>query len=805
MADQRPHEGRTLRAIVFGVCLLLVAPGMAAASAAGSIAPAVTFAASALIPAGSAVPDALPVGSPRPDGTPVQTLPFLTLDPGALRVAKLRAAAAASLGQRKPLHDSALPLAGLFNGLNASGLSDYAVTPPDSTGGIGPSNYLEAVNQKIGVYDRNLTLLSSTDMGTFTGASILMTVSDPQIQWDSRANRWIYAAIGVQQGANSLLFGWSKGADPSDLTNGWCRFGIGRASHLDDYPKLGHDDTYILVGSNVYSDTSPSYPFETATVWAIPKPAPGDASCTTPSNAWYFADAAQPLHNADGSDAFTPVPANTADTSSAGYVVAAHSPLSAPLGAQDKLMLWHVISSAGTPNLVPDGDVSVPSFDVPAPAPQPGSTFTLDTLDARLTQAVAVTDPAAGALGIWTQHTVAGPGGRSVVRWYELIPGSAPTLRQHGEVSSSTDFIFNAAISPAMDGVSAAIFYNRAGSAQLPVIGALSRGPSTPLGMLEGSELLLGSSSTVDQDSSCSSSTPCRWGDYAGASPDPINANVVWGSSQVTGNCFVLCGWFSQWQTRNFAILTPQASITPTPIAVFRPSDGVWYINGVGSTQWGTSGDIPVPGDYNGDGITDIAVFRPADGVWYINGVGSTQWGTSGDIPVPGDYNGDGITDIAVFRPADGVWYINGVGSTQWGTSGDIPVPGDYNGDGITDIAVFRPADGVWYINGVGSTQWGTSGDIPVPGDYNGDGITDIAVFRPADGVWYINGVGSTQWGTSGDIPVPGDYNGDGITDIAVFRPADGVWYINGVGSTQWGTSGDIPTGVPPAIWLSFF
>jgi hypothetical protein len=229
--------------------------------------------------------------------------------------------------------------------------------------------------------------------------------------------------------------------------------------------------------------------------------------------------------------------------------------------------------------------------------------------------------------------------------------------------------------------------------------------------------------------------------------------------------------------------------------SVFRPSNGRWYILGVGSSVWGTVGDIPINGDYNGDGKTDIAVWRPANGRWYIKGVAGSVWGTAGDIPVPGNYNGDvnGTTDIAVWRPSNGRWYIKGVAGSVWGTGGDIPVPGDYNGDGSTEIAVWRPSNGRWYIKGVVGSVWGTAGDIPVPADYNGDGMTDIAVWRPSNGRWYIKGVAGAVWGTMGDMPTPGDYNCDGTTDIAVWRPSNGRWYIKGIGGYIWGMLGDIP------------
>ena len=79
--------------------------------------------------------------------------------------------------------------------------------------------------------------------------------------------------------------------------------------------------------------------------------------------------------------------------------------------------------------------------------------------------------------------------------------------------------------------------------------------------------------------------------------------------------------------------------------------------------------------DFDGSGAADISIYRPSNGLWAINGVGHFIYGTSGDIPVPADYNGNDSTDIAIYRPSNGLWAINGVGHFIYGTSSDIPIP----------------------------------------------------------------------------------------------------------------------------------
>jgi hypothetical protein len=130
-------------------------------------------------------------------------------------------------------------------------------------------------------------------------------------------------------------------------------------------------------------------------------------------------------------------------------------------------------------------------------------------------------------------------------------------------------------------------------------------------------------------------------------------------------------------------------------------------------------------------------------------------WGFN--LPLIGDYNGDGKTDYSVWRPNGGNWFVyDNFTPTQFGLSTDIPVPADYNGDGKAEFAVYRPHGGLWFVYpSLTPIQFGLSGDIPVPGDYNGDGMAEFAVWRPSTGMWYVypDLTHPLQFGLHNDVP----------------------------------------------------
>src|SRR5437867_12585839 len=83
---------------------------------------------------------------------------------------------------------------------------------------------------------------------------------------------------------------------------------------------------------------------------------------------------------------------------------------------------------------------------MPANAPQSGTTQLIDTMDTRLTHAVAGYDPRLGATAIWTAHTAFGGAG-SEVRWFEINTATTPVLSQTGTVTDPELYSFNGASS----------------------------------------------------------------------------------------------------------------------------------------------------------------------------------------------------------------------------------------------------------------------------------------------------------------------------------------------------------------------
>ncbi|HLM59891.1 MAG TPA: M14 family zinc carboxypeptidase, partial [Pyrinomonadaceae bacterium] len=125
----------------------------------------------------------------------------------------------------------------------------------------------------------------------------------------------------------------------------------------------------------------------------------------------------------------------------------------------------------------------------------------------------------------------------------------------------------------------------------------------------------------------------------------------------------------------------------------------IFYVRGRDSTNnWGAIKAVFTPrnatvADFDGDGRTDVSVFRPGNGIWYINQSANNafraeQFGISTDRITPGDYDGDGKTDVAVFR--SGTWFViksqsNTFSGISFGAASDTPVAADYDGDGKTD------------------------------------------------------------------------------------------------------------------------
>jgi hypothetical protein len=196
-----------------------------------------------------------------------------------------------------------------------------------------------------------------------------------------------------------------------------------------------------------------------------------------------------------------------------------------------------------------------------------------------------------------------------------------------------------------------------------------------------------------------------------------------------------------------------------------------------------------------------------AAGAWRVSNVNAEQlstsaavfasfrWGRSGDLPVVGDWDGDGTQTIGVVRPSaardsNHLLLRNADGSVLdfwYGRHGDRVLVGDWNGDGIWTPAAVR--SGAWSLRNSNSTgaadatvSFGRAGDRYLAGDWDGDGDFTPGVQR-AGTFWLRNSGGSgpsevqVRFGRPSDHGYAGDWNGDGTWTQGILR-AGTRWYL---------------------------
>ncbi|MDR2057175.1 MAG: FG-GAP-like repeat-containing protein [Dysgonamonadaceae bacterium] len=138
-----------------------------------------------------------------------------------------------------------------------------------------------------------------------------------------------------------------------------------------------------------------------------------------------------------------------------------------------------------------------------------------------------------------------------------------------------------------------------------------------------------------------------------------------------------------------------------------------WYIDyapcdrfaDIAGQTFGLKNDIPLAGDFNADGIDDLCVYRPSEGKWYISlsnyagypifygpyAVNGCRFGTAVDMPLIGDFNGDGYDDMSLYRPDDNRIYVNYFNPSKPKMEGFA----DLGGYGNIDLTINCPVNNI--------------------------------------------------------------------------------------------------------------
>jgi hypothetical protein len=398
--------------------------------------------------------------------------------------------------------------------------------PPDPNIAVGPNHIVQFVNNAFMVFNKSGAPLMQAPVSdeTFWGSlngtcDQLGGFSDPIVQYDRVANRWVVGEIAIPLfpglfGQFAQCFAVSTTSDPTGPYNLWA-YGFGDT--IPDYPKIGMWPDGYYITWNMFPGGGASFS--------------GAEAC-----AWNRDDMLTGVH----------APRFKCFQLSSAYASLLPSdvdgPTQPPTGSPNYLMnidpssstlnLWRFhVDWANQANSTLTGPISIPGTapftaacfvngdDDPDCIPQPGTTQKLDSLGDRLMYRLAYRN-FGNHESIVATHTVVGGAGNTGVRWYEVrSPNSAPTIYQQGTFAPDSDNRWMASIAMDHSG-NIGVGYSVSSPGTFPSIRYSGWEVGDPLGTLQAETWLVsGGGSQTGYD---------RWGDYSAMRIDPSDDCTFW-------------------------------------------------------------------------------------------------------------------------------------------------------------------------------------------------------------------------------------------------------------------------------------
>ena len=433
-----------------------------------------------------------------------------------------------SVTQDQALQQLSLPLVSATPGLDFDGIGADGVTPPDTNGSVGATQFVQIVNVEYAVYDKmsGALLLGPTPIHNiwsgFNGDCANGDGSDPVVLYDKSAQRWVVGQMNVTLTAYCMAV-----STTSDATQSYYRYEFSFGSNTPDYPKLAvwpnayYWTANTFSGANTFLGANPCA-FDRATMLSG---GPANAICMQQNPS---VDSLLPA-DLDGT---TPPPAGEPNF----YL---------QMVAPSNLNLFKFHVDFTTPsNSTFTGPTAIPvaSFSEACGRgtciPQPGTMQQLDSLGDRLMFRLAYRN-FGDHESLVVNHSVTA--GSSVgVRWYEIrSPNATPTVFQQGTFSPDSQYRWMGSIAMDQSG-DIAVGYSASSSSNFPAVRYTGRVPSDPAGTMESENSIIEGTGSQTNGNGGS-----RWGDYSSMSIDPVDDCTFW----YTNEYLTTNGSFN-WKTR---------------------------------------------------------------------------------------------------------------------------------------------------------------------------------------------------------------------------------------------------------------